>query len=209
MQSTDLRSPAGNGDSAWHALHTRHQNEKRLAEFLADRGFEIFLPLYSTVHRWKDRNKQLSLPLFPCYVFFRGGLDRKLQLLTAPGAHAIVGTAGRPGVISDAEIESIRQAVDSRFNVEPHPFLQCGDRVRIKSGSLAGLEGILVNKQNRFRLVLSVEMLGRSVAVELDALLLERIGGLDTHRIADPHPLASRLGATGLRYETLRSPSAA
>ena len=205
---TDFRPPAGNGDSAWHALHTRHQNEKRLAEFLADRGFQIFLPLYSTVHRWKDRAKQLSLPLFPCYVFFRGGLDRKLQLLTAPGAHAIVGTAGRPGVISDAEIEAIRLAVDSRFNVEPHPFLHCGDQVRIQSGPLAGLEGILVNKQNRLRLVLSVEMLGQSVAVEVDAFLVERIGGPDPYRMAGPHPLAPRLGAGGLCYETLRSPSA-
>jgi transcription antitermination factor NusG len=196
--------PAGNGaDSGWHALHTRHQNEKRLAEFLAERGFEIFLPLYTTVHRWKDRDKQLSLPLFPCYVFFRGGLERKIQLLTAPGVHGIVGTAGRPGVISDAEIEAIRVAVDSRFNIEPHPFLQCGDRVRIRSGPLAGLEGILVNKQNRLRLVLSVEMLGRSVAVEVDALLVERIGGPDPYRMAGRYPLAARSGAAGRHCEAL------
>src|SRR3989304_1652020 len=89
-----------------------------------------------------DQRSHLFLQRAATYAFFRGGLDRKLQLLTAPGAHAIVGTAGRPGVISDAEIEAIRLAVDSRFNVEPHPFLQCGDRVRIQSGPLTGLEGI-------------------------------------------------------------------
>lgn len=205
MQSTDSKPPEGNGDSAWHALHTQHQSEKMVAEQLISRGFEIFLPLYSAVHRWKDRTKQLSLPLFPCYVFFRGGLDRKLQLLTAPGVHAIVGTAGRPGVIPDAEIEAIRWTVNSRLNVEPHPFLQCGDKMRIKSGPLAGLEGLLVSKQNRLRLVLSVEMLGSSVAVEVDAPLLERIGRSDTHRIARLPSLAARGGVTGPSCNTLRS----
>ena len=133
-------------------------------------------------------------------MFFRGGLDRKLQLLTAPGVHAIVGTAGRPGVIPDAEIEAIRWAVNSRLNVEPHPFLQCGDKMRIKSGPLAGLEGLLVSKQNRFRLVISVEMLGSSVVVGVAAPLLERIGRPETHRIAYPPPPAVRGGVTGLSY---------
>jgi transcription antitermination factor NusG len=205
---TDSRFSAISGDNAWHALHTRHQGEKRIAEFLADRGFEIFLPLYSTVHRWKDRNKQLSLPLFPCYVFFRGGLDRKLQLLTAPGVHAIVGTAGRAGVISDAEIDAIRLAVESKFNVEPHPFLECGDRVRIQDGPLAGIEGILVNKQNRCHLVLSVEMLGSSVAVEVDASLVKRVGGPDPYRMAAITPPASRLAAAGRRSDSLRQSTA-
>ena len=205
MKSTDSRPPEGNGNSAWHALHTRHQSEKVVAELLTDRGFEIFLPLYSAVHRWKDRTKQLSLPLFPCYVFFRGGLDRKLQLLTAPGVHTIVGTAGRPGVIPDAEIEAIRWVVNSRLKVEPHPFLQCGDEMRIESGPLAGLEGLLVSKQNRLRLVLSVEMLGRSVVVEVAAPLLKRIGRPDTHRLAGLPSLAAHGGVTGLSCKILRS----
>jgi transcription antitermination factor NusG len=194
---TDLRLQAGSGGTAWHALHTRHQSEKKIADFLTDRGFEIFLPLYSTVHRWKDRNKQLQLPLFPCYVFFRGGLDRKLQLLTAPGVHGIVGTAGRAGTISDAEIDSIQRAVESKFSIEPHPFLECGDRVRIQGGPLAGIEGILVNKENRCHLVLSVEMLGSSVSVEVDASLVKRIGRRDSYGVPGPvlSPLPSRAGS--------------
>lgn len=164
-----------NGSSAWHALHTRHQHEKVVAEILTREGFETFLPLYPAVHRWKDRTKRLSLPLFPCYVFLRGGLDRRLQIIQTPGVHAIVGTAGRPGVIPEPEITAIRRAVDNSLRIAPHPFLECGDWVRIKSGPLFGLEGILVRKQDQFRLVLSVEMLARSVAVEVDASIVERV----------------------------------
>ena len=86
--------------SGWHALYTRHQHEKVVAQALTGKGFEVFLPLYSAVRRWKDRQKELSLPLFPSYVFIRGGLDRMLNIVTTPGVHALVGwgAAGRgPG----------------------------------------------------------------------------------------------------------------
>ena len=168
-----------NGSSAWHALHTRYQHEKVVAELLARQGFETFLPLYTTVHRWKDRTKRLSLPLFPCYVFLRGGVDRRLQILKTPGVHAIVESAGCPGVIPEPEIAAIRRAVENSLRINPHPFLENGDWVRIKSGPLVGLEGILVRKQDQLRLVLSVEMLGRSVAVEVDPLHAEQVSGSD------------------------------
>lgn len=158
----------------WCALHTRHQHEKIVAEILSRKGFEIFLPLYSAVHRWKDRTKSLSLPLYPCYVFLRGGLDRRLQIMTTPGVSSIVGSAGRVDVIPDAEIDTVRRVVESFLHVEPHPFLKCGDWVRVKSGPLEGIEGILVRKKNLFRLVLSVELLQKSVAVEVDASMVER-----------------------------------
>ena len=164
-----------NGNEAWHALHTRYQHEKVVAELLARQGFETFLPLYTTVHRWKDRTKRLSLPLFPCYVFLRGGVDRRLQILKTPGVHAIVESAGRPGVIPELEIAAIQRAVENSLRIKPHPFLESGDWVKIKSGPLVGLEGILVRKQDQLRLVLSVEMLGRSVAVEVDAFIVERV----------------------------------
>ena len=164
-----------NGSSAWHALHTRYQHEKVVAELLARQEFETFLPLYTAVNRWKDRTKRLSLPLFPCYVFLRGGFDRRLQILKTPGVHAIVESAGCPGVIPEPEIAAIRRAVENSLRINPHPFLENGDWVRIKSGPLVGLEGILVRKQDQLRLVLSVEMLGRSVAVEVDAFIVERV----------------------------------
>lgn len=159
----------------WHAIHIRHQHEKVVADLLTKERFDIFLPLYPTVRRWKDRMKRLSLPLFPCYVFLCGGLDRKLQILQTPGVHGIVGTAGRPGVILEDEIAAIRRAVDSCLKIEPHPYLKVGDRVRLTAGPLLGLEGILVRKQDQLRIVLSVEMLGRSVAVEVNPSMVESI----------------------------------
>jgi transcription antitermination factor NusG len=159
----------------WHALYTRHQHEKVVAQALSGKGFDVFLPQYRTVHRWKDRQKELLLPLFPNYVFIRGGLDRMLFLVTTPGIHSLVGWGGRPAQIPSEEIEAVRRLVESSLQVEPHPFLKCGDRVRIKSGPLEGIEGILVRKTRGFRLVLSVEMLSKSAAVEVDVSMVERL----------------------------------
>ena len=159
----------------WYALYTRHQHEKTIALALSNKGYEVFLPLYSAVHRWQDRTKQLWLPLFPGYVFLRGGLDRRLQILSTPGVYAILGCAGRPAVIPQAEIAAVYRLVESLLRVEPHTFLIYGDRVRIKSGPLQGLEGILVARKNLFRLIISVEMLGRSAAVEVDIRSVERM----------------------------------
>jgi len=161
-------------EAAWYALYTRHQHEKTVAHILSRKGFEVFLPLYTTVHRWKDRQKRLSLPLYPSYVFLRDSLERKLQILTTPGLHSIVGTADGPQPIPDYEIDAVKRVIESSVAVEPHPFLQCGDRVRVLGGPLEGIEGILVRKKNSFRLVLSVEMLMKSIAVEVDASLVER-----------------------------------
>jgi transcription antitermination factor NusG len=166
---------AGGSDSAWYALYTRHQHEKTVAYILENKGHEVFLPLYSAVHRWQDRTKQLWLPLFPCYVFVRGGLDRRVQILSTSGVYTIVGCGGRPAAIPQAEIKAVRQLVESSLRVEPHPFLKCGDWVRIKMGPLRGVEGLLVRKKNVFRLVISVEMLGRSAAVEVDVSNVEQV----------------------------------
>jgi transcription antitermination factor NusG len=162
-------------DGSWWALYTRHQHEKSVAEMLSFKGFEVFLPLYESVRRWKDRNKVLSLPLFPCYVFLRGGLDRKLQIVTTPGVHMILYHGDRVATIPEAEMQAIQAATEGPHHVEPHPFLKCGERVRVIRGSLEGLEGILVRKKNLFRLVLSVDMLAQSVAVEIDASDVEPV----------------------------------
>lgn len=163
--------------SGWHAIYTRHQHEKVIARLLTEKGFEIFLPLYQTARRWKDRTKQLSLPLFPCYVFILGGMERRLDIVTTPGIHSFVTVGNRAAAIPQAEIEAIRQAVAKGSGVEPHPFLKSGDWVRIKAGPLEGIEGILIRKKNSFRLVLSVELLQKSVAVEVDATMVERVSG--------------------------------
>ncbi len=172
-----LVSPAVAGiESQWWALYTRHQHEKVVAEVLSAKGFEVFLPLYDSTRRWKDRRKTLSLPLFPCYVFVRGELQRRLQVVTTPGVHMILTHGDRAAIIPNSEIDAIRRSVEGRFRVEPHPFLNCGDRVRVTRGSLEGVEGILVRKKSQFRLVLSVEMLARSVGVEVDVADVEPVG---------------------------------
>jgi transcription antitermination factor NusG len=160
---------AGCEDSNWWALYTRHQHEKSVAEMLSAKGFEVFLPLYSAMRRWKDRKKMLSLPLFPCYVFVRGGLNRRLQVVSTPGVHMILFYGERVAIIPEDEILAIQKTVEGDFSVEPHPFLKCGERVRVVGGSLEGVEGVLVRKKNMFRLVLSVAMLAQSVSVEIDA----------------------------------------
>jgi len=170
------------GVTRWHALYTRHQHENVVAQALSGKGFEVFLPQYRTVHRWKDRQKDLLLPLFPNYVFIHGGLDRMLNIVTTPGVHSLISWGGRPADIPSEEIEAVRRLVESPLQVEPHPFLKCGDRVRIKSGPLEGIEGILVRKTRGFRLVLSVEMLSKSAAVEVDVSMVERVRAAETDR---------------------------
>ncbi len=173
MSTTPDTDPQLCQESSWWALYTRHQHEKAVAEMLSTKGFEVFLPLYESVRRWKDRKKTLSLPLFPCYVFVRGGFQRKLQVVTTPGVHMILYRGDQVAMIPETEIQAIRTVVEGRFRVEPHPFLKCGDRVRVIRGSLEGVEGILTRKKNLCRLVLSVEMLAQSVAVEVNALDVE------------------------------------
>jgi transcription antitermination factor NusG len=167
--SDSIRAPG------WYALCTRHQHEKVIASALSTNGFEVLLPLYRAEHQWKDRKKQLSLPLFPCYVFVHTSLGERVEILRTSGVHQFVGFGGTPSVIPTEEIEALRRAVDSSLVVEPHPFLQFGDRVRVKSGPLEGFQGILVRQKNTCRLVLSIEMLSRSVAVEMDMTKIEKL----------------------------------
>jgi transcription antitermination factor NusG len=142
---------------------------------LAAKDFEVFLPTYNSIRRWKDRQKMLSLPLFPGYVFVKGAANRRLQVVSTPGVHMILSNGEKIAVIPDHEIDSIRQTIASALLVEPHPFLRCGERVRVVHGSLQGVEGILTRKKNLFRLVLSVEMLAKSVSVEIDATSVEPV----------------------------------
>jgi transcription antitermination factor NusG len=163
--------------SPWWAIYTRHQHEKTVAQVLATKGFDVFLPLYDSVRRWKDRSKTLSMPLFPCYVFVRGGLSRRLHVLTTPGVHTILYHGERIAIIPNGEIDAVRRVVESPSRVEPHPFLRCGETVRVTRGSLEGVQGVLVRKKSMYRLVLSVEMLAQSVAVEIDATDVEPVKG--------------------------------
>lgn len=187
----------------WWAVYTRHQHEKVVADMLVVKGFEVFLPLYETMHHWKDRNKRLRLPLFPCYLFVRESIGGRLQILTTPGAHTILTRGEGLAVISDQEMQAIWLAAGDPARVEPYPYLKCGERVRVRRGALQGVEGILIRKKNLFRLVLTVDMLAQSVAVEVDAA--------DVEPASPARPLPARApAATAVRkvvYGNLSGPN--
>lgn len=159
----------------WHVLYTRHQHEKTVHRLLESKGIESLLPLRATASRWKDRTKLLQLPLFPCYVFFRAASSSWLHVLNTPGVHMMVPGSNGPAIVPAEEIDAVRRLAENCSRVESHPFLCDGDRVRVTSGPLAGVEGFLVRKKNSFRLVVSVQLLGKSAAAEIDAISVERI----------------------------------
>lgn len=152
----------------WFAVRTAAGREKAVSGQLGNKGYEQFLPVYKAKRQWSDRVKELELPLFPGYLFCRFDVNCRLPVLVTPGVKLIVGYGKAPTPISDAEIEAIRTVIESGAAAEPWPFLETGQRVRIQDGSLTGLEGILLQVKNSWRIVLSVELLRRSVAVEID-----------------------------------------
>jgi transcription antitermination factor NusG len=183
LAEMEMEIQTASGARNWHALFTRHQHEKSVAFALSNKNHEVYLPLYRSVRRWQARAKQLSMPLFPCYVFIREGMDRQLQILTTPGVIHIVGWGGNPAIVPQIQLDAVRQIIESCLIVETHPYLQCGDRIRVKTGPLMGLEGILTRKKGVARLVVSMEMLGRSAAVEIDVLNVERIGPISAPKL--------------------------
>jgi transcriptional antiterminator NusG len=165
----DVAQLATHNEPHWYAAYTYAQHEKRVAEQLAQRDVEHLLPLYAAMHRWKDRRVRVESPLFPGYVFVRLVLQDRLRVLQVPGVVRLVGFGGLPSALPDDQIEILRSGLADQLHAEPHPFLVVGRRVRIVRGPLAGLEGILRRKKNSLRFVLSVELIQRSVAVDVDA----------------------------------------
>src|SRR5262249_40886719 len=127
----------------WYAAYTRHQHEKSATGILIDKGFEVLLPLYKSIRRWKDRNQSVLLPLFPSYLFVRADLQRRAEILKTPGVCWLVANGGVPARLPDLEIEYIRKLAESPAPYQPHPYLNTGERVRVVKGVLCGLEGIL------------------------------------------------------------------
>jgi transcription antitermination factor NusG len=159
----------------WYAAYTCANHEKRVAEQLKGRAVECFLPLYKSVRRWKDRSVQLELPLFPGYVFVQMPQRDRLRVLEIPSVAHLVSFNGIPAALPEEEIESLREALAGRLWVEPHPYLTIGRRVRITAGSLSGHEGILVRRKGNLRVVLSIQLIQRSVAVDIDAAAIEPV----------------------------------
>ena len=159
----------------WYAAYTCANHEKCVAHQLEERAVEHFLPLYHSVRRWSDRCVQIDLPLFPGYVFVRLALRDRLRVLQIPSVVRFVSFNSLPTALPDEEMEILRSGLSQHLRVEPHPFLTLGRRVRIKSGSLQGLEGILLRKKHNLRVVISVGLIHRSIAVDVDSIDLEEI----------------------------------
>lgn len=154
-------------EARWYAAYTWPNHERRVAAELGAREVEHFLPLYGAIRRWKDRRVQLELPLFPGYIFVRLALLNRLRVVQIPSVVRLVGFGGLPSTLPDEEIEILRSGLSQSLRAEPHPFLTVGRRVRITGGPFAGLEGVLKGKRSNLRVVVSLELLQQSVAVDL------------------------------------------
>lgn len=154
--------------TSWYAVQTRPKHEKSVSGFLEGKGYEQLLPLYQSWHRHSGRLQGVLLPLFRSYLFCRFDPLRRLPILMTPGVQTIVGRGREPESIPALEIARIQAACVSGLQVTPWPYLECGDRVRVECGPLQGVEGVFVEEKNSCRLVVSVEILRRSVAVEVD-----------------------------------------
>jgi len=152
----------------WFALQVRTRYEKNVASFLDGKGYEWFLPTYRSRKRWSDRIKESDQPLFPGYLFCRFDPQVRLPILKTPGLISIVGSAKVPIPVDPEEILALRTLVSSGLRRQPWPYLVAGQRVRIEYGALAGLEGIFLHEKGADRLVLSVTLLQRSIAAEID-----------------------------------------
>lgn len=160
--------PAVWAEPHWYAMYTCANHEKRVAAELGAREVEHFLPVYRSVRRWKDRRVQMDLPLFPGYVFVRLALRDRLRVLQIPSVARLVGFGGLPTALPDDDMEILRTGLSESLRAEPHPYLQAGKRARVVRGPLAGMDGIVVRRKNRTRLVLSFDLIQRSMAIELD-----------------------------------------
>jgi transcription antitermination factor NusG len=167
----------GTGTECWYGLQTRPRHEKMVAQRLGERGVTTFLPLVTEVHRWSDRKKSVQMPLFSCYVFARFVPNRteRLRVLRVDGVFGLVGAGGEGIAIPDSEIDAVRGVVEGQMPWSSHPFLKIGQRVRIRSGALDGLEGVLVERNGDRTLVISVDAIQRSLAVRVEGYEVEAI----------------------------------
>jgi transcription antitermination factor NusG len=159
----------------WFGLHIKSNFEKVTATILDAKGLEVYYPTFRTRRRWSDRVKEIEQPLFPGYVFCRFDPNNRLPILTTPGVLSIVGVAKAPAPIAESEIFAVQRIVESGVAARPWPFLHVGERVVIEKGPLSGTEGIVLNFKNRYRIVVSVSLLQRSISAEIDVEMVRSL----------------------------------
>jgi transcriptional antiterminator RfaH len=182
---SNLVTETGNAASLWFAVYTTCRHEKRVSQHLSQREIEHFLPIYIDQRKWRDGSKvTLELPLFPCYLFVRINRNDRARVLSVSSVLAIVGGTGRePAPLPDAAIEALQRGVAQR-TVSPHPLLTAGQHVRIRSGAFSGMTGIVARRKGGFRVVLTLQQIMQSVAVEVDEQ--------DVEPIEAPHRMHNR-----------------
>lgn len=187
IQAAEMRSTTGmpvtplleSVVSHWYAAYTCPRHEKRVAEHLSGRAVEHFLPLHASMRLWKDRQKLIEFPLFPGYIFVRLELKNRLCVLEVPGIVHLVSFNGLPAPLSDNEIDALRAGLAQTTRVQPYPYtnltagMTAGDRVRINDGPFSGLEGKLVRRKGAVHVILSIEMIQRSLLVDVDVSSVE------------------------------------
>jgi transcription antitermination factor NusG len=181
----NVTGPAGEIQRGWYAAYTMSRHERRIATHCEHIGIEHFLPLYSSRRSWKNRTTvDLQMPLFPNYIFVRLSAEDHGRLLRLPGVLSTVGTSAGPAAISEHDMEALRRIIQYKA-IEPHPFIVTGDRVRVKKGPLEGIAGVVLRKINGVRFIVTLDLIGKSVALDIEGNSLELIGLPNTARTAD------------------------
>ena len=173
-----IQMPAINGaESKWYAIMTRARNERAVANRLQDRGVEVFLPVVTEMHKWKDRNKRVEIPLFSCYVFLKTALtaEQHHRVCNLDGVFNFVGWRGEGIPIPDEQIEAVHALIAQKLPWCTHPFLKIGQRVRVRGGALDGIEGILQARNGEHTLIISIDAIQRSLAVRVEGYSVEPV----------------------------------
>ncbi len=169
-------------DTSWYAAYIFPRHEKAAAATLEQKGLEVFLPMFSVVRQWKDRRTKITQPMFPGYLFTRISLRDRTRVLATPSVLRIVSNNGIPSPIPDSEIDSLQRCLAGGL-AEPHPFLGVGERVRVKSGAFEGIEGIGLRRTNHYTLVISIQLIHQSVALEIPFDQLEKVNLPKDHNL--------------------------
>jgi transcription antitermination factor NusG len=174
-ETPNMAPIVGPSDEQWYAVHTQARHERVVAHRLRELGVNTFLPLVTEVHRWSDRKKSVELPLFGCYVFVKLAAtgEERLRVLRIDGVFKFVGARGLGTPIAESQIEAVRTLIGQRVPWTAHPFLQIGQRVRVRGGALDGVEGILLARNDDNTLVVSIDAIQRSLAVRIEGYDVE------------------------------------
>jgi len=168
MECAIEQQDLGTEEPCWYGVYTIVRHEKTVNAALREKNIKTFLPIKKVVNRWKDRKKEVHIPLFPGYLFINSSLENRLKILNTRGVIRILGVNGFPTPISYEQIEAIKSVLDTNLNCEPCPYLSQGKDVIVVRGPLEGASGKIVERRGEFRLILSIDLIKRSVSVEVD-----------------------------------------